>query len=117
MSEESIDVDVEVDKQGWSEEQKEIPYGWIKLVLFLLFCLLGIIAYALIALAIVENQTGDDQKKFEDVYDYTTKTYKTTWYKVLVIVRYVAYGLLALSALIGMVTAVGFVRGVVGGWR
>lgn len=113
MSEERI----EIDKKGWSEEQKEIPYGWIKLGIFLLSCLLGMISYALIALAIVENQTGDDQKKFEDVYDYTTKTYKTTWYKVLVIFRYVSYGLLVLSALIALVTAVGFVRGVVGGWR
>ena len=114
---ENVEVDVEVDKKGWSDVQKEIPYGWIKLGLFLLFCVLGMISYALIALAIVESQTGNDEQKFENVYDYSTKTYKTTWYKALVIIRYIAYGILVLSTLIAFVTAIQFVRGTIAGWR
>lgn len=83
-------------------ETQDRPYGLIATVAILIVLYIGFLAYATVQVVWVETRTGADQIGWQDVYDYNTRTFKTTWFKILNINRYIAYAGMGVATLIAV---------------
>lgn len=84
-------------------ETQDRPYGLILTVVILILLYLCFLAYATVQVVWIETRTGNEQLGWQDVYDYNTRTFKTTWYKILNIHRYITYAGMGVATIVAVV--------------